>query len=102
MQYLNGFGNEFSSEDPRCPGALPKGQVHSYIVNLGNVNEHSFSYYVVCHTKSMLLVCLSYDGDHFCLLSAAFSIRFNLVTYVPMPYSMAARILRSLCHDVCM
>jgi len=27
MQYLNGFGNEFSSEDPRCPGALPKGQV---------------------------------------------------------------------------
>jgi len=28
VQYLNGFGNEFSSEDPRCPGALPKGQVH--------------------------------------------------------------------------
>jgi len=29
VQYLNGFGNEFSSEDPRCPGALPKGQVYS-------------------------------------------------------------------------
>jgi len=28
LQYLNGFGNEFSSEDPRCPGALPKGQVN--------------------------------------------------------------------------
>ncbi|KAF7238124.1 Homogentisate 1,2-dioxygenase [Varanus komodoensis] len=24
--YMSGFGNEFSSEDPRCPGALPKGQ----------------------------------------------------------------------------
>ncbi|XP_018335123.1 homogentisate 1,2-dioxygenase [Agrilus planipennis] len=26
LQYLRGFGSEFSSEDPRCPGALPKGQ----------------------------------------------------------------------------
>ena len=26
-QYLSGFGNELSSEDPRCPGALPEGQV---------------------------------------------------------------------------
>jgi homogentisate 1,2-dioxygenase len=26
FQYLTGFGNEFSSEDPRCPGALPVGQ----------------------------------------------------------------------------
>ncbi|GLH13956.1 Homogentisate 1,2-dioxygenase, partial [Gryllus bimaculatus] len=25
-QYQSGFGNEFASEDPRCPGALPKGQ----------------------------------------------------------------------------
>uniref|UniRef100_A0A7N6BRN3 Homogentisate 1,2-dioxygenase n=2 Tax=Anabas testudineus TaxID=64144 RepID=A0A7N6BRN3_ANATE len=24
--YMSGFGNEFSSEDPRCPGALPEGQ----------------------------------------------------------------------------
>ena len=23
---MNGFGNEFQSEDPRCPGALPDGQ----------------------------------------------------------------------------
>uniref|UniRef100_A0A674P6Z6 Homogentisate 1,2-dioxygenase n=1 Tax=Takifugu rubripes TaxID=31033 RepID=A0A674P6Z6_TAKRU len=26
MAYMSGFGNEFSSEDPRCPGALPEGQ----------------------------------------------------------------------------
>lgn len=26
FQYLSGFGNEFSSEDERCPGALPLGQ----------------------------------------------------------------------------
>ncbi|XP_052245250.1 homogentisate 1,2-dioxygenase-like isoform X2 [Dreissena polymorpha] len=24
--YLSGFGNEFATEDPRCPGALPEGQ----------------------------------------------------------------------------
>lgn len=26
LQYLSGFGNHFSSEDPRCPDSLPKGQ----------------------------------------------------------------------------
>lgn len=26
LTYLSGFGNEFSTEDPRCPGALPVGQ----------------------------------------------------------------------------
>ncbi|XP_057325552.1 homogentisate 1,2-dioxygenase [Microplitis mediator] len=26
LKYLSGFGNEFASEDPRCPGALPVGQ----------------------------------------------------------------------------
>ncbi|KAL4710877.1 hypothetical protein ACJJTC_002507 [Scirpophaga incertulas] len=26
LKYLNGFGSEFSSEDPRRPGALPEGQ----------------------------------------------------------------------------
>merc|ERR1712013_530872 len=25
-RYLSGFGNEFCSEDPRCPGSLPEGQ----------------------------------------------------------------------------
>lgn len=26
IEYMSGFGSEFSSEDPRCPGSLPKGQ----------------------------------------------------------------------------
>lgn len=26
LKYLTGFGSEFSSEDPRCPGSLPVGQ----------------------------------------------------------------------------
>ncbi|XP_061171238.1 homogentisate 1,2-dioxygenase-like [Saccostrea echinata] len=26
LVYMSGFGNEFSSEDPRCPGSLPVGQ----------------------------------------------------------------------------
>jgi homogentisate 1,2-dioxygenase len=25
-QYLTGFGNEFATEDPRCPASLPAGQ----------------------------------------------------------------------------
>ncbi|KAA8580841.1 hypothetical protein FQN60_013799 [Etheostoma spectabile] len=27
FKYMSGFGNEFSSEDPRCPGSLPEGQL---------------------------------------------------------------------------
>ncbi|XP_053396198.1 homogentisate 1,2-dioxygenase-like isoform X1 [Mercenaria mercenaria] len=26
LKYMSGFGNEFASSDPRCPGALPEGQ----------------------------------------------------------------------------
>ncbi|BFZ09238.1 hypothetical protein BsWGS_12277 [Bradybaena similaris] len=26
LKYLSGFDNEFATEDPRCPGALPEGQ----------------------------------------------------------------------------
>ncbi|XP_071504903.1 homogentisate 1,2-dioxygenase-like [Diadema antillarum] len=26
LEYQSGFGNEFATEDPRCPGALPEGQ----------------------------------------------------------------------------
>merc|ERR1719234_2605135 len=26
LKYQSGFGNEFASCDPRCPGALPEGQ----------------------------------------------------------------------------
>jgi hypothetical protein len=26
LKYMSGFGNEFASEDSRCPGALPEGR----------------------------------------------------------------------------
>merc|ERR1711963_475480 len=26
LKYMSGFDNEFATEDPRCPGALPEGQ----------------------------------------------------------------------------
>ena len=29
---MSGFGNEFTSEDPRCPGALPEGQVWTFSI----------------------------------------------------------------------
>lgn len=28
FQYLSGFGSEFATADPRCPEALPEGQVN--------------------------------------------------------------------------
>lgn len=31
---MSGFGNEFTTEDPRCPGALPESQVLSLCINL--------------------------------------------------------------------
>merc|ERR1712227_228941 len=34
-QYQSGFGNEFASEDARCPGSLPQGQNNPQRVNLG-------------------------------------------------------------------
>jgi len=33
--YQSGFGNEFASEDPRCPGALPKGRNNPQKVKYG-------------------------------------------------------------------
>ncbi|KAM4700182.1 homogentisate 1,2-dioxygenase-like [Discoglossus pictus] len=35
LKYLTGFGNEFSSEDPRCPGALPEGQNNPQVCPYG-------------------------------------------------------------------
>uniref|UniRef100_A0A8C7RJM7 Homogentisate 1,2-dioxygenase n=1 Tax=Oncorhynchus mykiss TaxID=8022 RepID=A0A8C7RJM7_ONCMY len=34
-RYLSGFGNEFSSEDPRCPGSLPEGQNNPQVCPYG-------------------------------------------------------------------
>ncbi|XP_072254558.1 homogentisate 1,2-dioxygenase [Pyxicephalus adspersus] len=34
-QYMSGFGNEFASEDPRCPGALPEGQNNPQVCSYG-------------------------------------------------------------------
>merc|ERR1712168_1607076 len=34
-KYLSGFGNEFSSEDPRCPGSLPEGQNNPQVCPYG-------------------------------------------------------------------
>uniref|UniRef100_A0A8D0HEV9 Homogentisate 1,2-dioxygenase n=2 Tax=Sphenodon punctatus TaxID=8508 RepID=A0A8D0HEV9_SPHPU len=33
--YMSGFGNEFASEDPRCPGALPEGQNNPQVCPYG-------------------------------------------------------------------
>uniref|UniRef100_A0A8C6UR79 Homogentisate 1,2-dioxygenase n=1 Tax=Neogobius melanostomus TaxID=47308 RepID=A0A8C6UR79_9GOBI len=35
LKYMSGFGNEFSSEDPRCPGALPDGQNNPQVCPYG-------------------------------------------------------------------
>lgn len=34
-RYQSGFGNEFASEDPRCPGALPEGQNNPQVCSYG-------------------------------------------------------------------
>ncbi|KAM5125126.1 homogentisate 1,2-dioxygenase-like, partial [Mantella aurantiaca] len=33
--YISGFGNEFASEDPRCPGSLPEGQNNPQVCPFG-------------------------------------------------------------------
>ncbi|TNN89049.1 Homogentisate 1,2-dioxygenase [Liparis tanakae] len=35
LKYMSGFGNEFSSEDPRCPGSLPEGQNNPQVCPYG-------------------------------------------------------------------
>jgi len=35
LEYQAGFGNHFSSEDPRCPGALPEGQNNPQVCKYG-------------------------------------------------------------------
>jgi len=35
LKYLSGFGNEFASEDSRCPGSLPQGQNNPQVCKYG-------------------------------------------------------------------
>ncbi|KAH9381779.1 hypothetical protein HPB48_009813 [Haemaphysalis longicornis] len=35
LSYLTGFGSEFASEDPRCPGSLPEGQNNPQVCPYG-------------------------------------------------------------------
>uniref|UniRef100_A0A671T519 Homogentisate 1,2-dioxygenase n=1 Tax=Sinocyclocheilus anshuiensis TaxID=1608454 RepID=A0A671T519_9TELE len=35
LKYMSGFGNEFASEDPRCPGSLPEGQNNPQVCPYG-------------------------------------------------------------------
>lgn len=35
LHYLTGFGSEFASEDPRCPGSLPEGQNNPQVCPYG-------------------------------------------------------------------
>lgn len=35
LQYLTGFGSEFATEDPRCPGSLPEGQNNPQVCPYG-------------------------------------------------------------------
>uniref|UniRef100_A0A0K0EZD4 Homogentisate 1,2-dioxygenase n=1 Tax=Strongyloides venezuelensis TaxID=75913 RepID=A0A0K0EZD4_STRVS len=35
LKYQTGFGNEFATEDPRCPGVLPEGQNSPQVCNYG-------------------------------------------------------------------
>ncbi|XP_051737953.1 homogentisate 1,2-dioxygenase isoform X1 [Ctenopharyngodon idella] len=39
LKYMSGFGNEFASEDPRCPGSLPEGQNNPQVCPYGLYNE---------------------------------------------------------------
>lgn len=83
LQYQSGFGNEFSSTDPRCPGALPEGQNSPQQCPYGlyaeqlsgtaftaprKVNQRSWLYRIkpsVCHTpfKSIKLRCFEASKD---------------------------------------
>uniref|UniRef100_A0A8C7RI67 Homogentisate 1,2-dioxygenase n=1 Tax=Oncorhynchus mykiss TaxID=8022 RepID=A0A8C7RI67_ONCMY len=52
FQYLSGFGNEFSSEDPCCPGALPEGQNNPQVCPYGLYTEQLSGYAFTCTQPS--------------------------------------------------
>ncbi|KAJ4925103.1 hypothetical protein JOQ06_017840, partial [Pogonophryne albipinna] len=39
VPYMSGFGNDLSSEDPRCPGSLPEGQNNPQVCPYGLYSE---------------------------------------------------------------
>lgn len=83
FQYLSGFGSEFVSEDPRCPGSVPSGQnnpqkcpyglyaeqlsgtaftgmfklqIHGKVVNITVVNIFFLAYYT--REDSIFVICM--------------------------------------------
>lgn len=83
LKYMSGFGNEHSSEDPRCPGALPEGQNNPQVCPYGlyaeqlsgsaftcprSTNRRSWLYRIlpsVCHKpfQPMAQGYLTHDWD---------------------------------------
>lgn len=57
-KYMSGFGNDFASEDPRCPGALPAGQNSPQVCPYGLYAEQlsgsAFTCPRLCNKKSWL------------------------------------------------
>ena len=61
FQYQTGFGNTFSSEDPRCPGALPEGQNNpqkcpygTYAEQLSGTAFTGNHHYLIMHLAHLL------------------------------------------------
>ncbi|XP_063150674.1 homogentisate 1,2-dioxygenase isoform X2 [Candoia aspera] len=52
LKYMSGFGNEFSSEDPRCPGALPEGQNNPQVCPYGLYAEQLSGSAFTCSRSS--------------------------------------------------
>ena len=56
FQYQVGFDNSFSSEDPRCPGALPEGQNNPQKCPYGTYAEQlsgtAFTGIFICNIKT--------------------------------------------------
>ncbi|XP_053226939.1 homogentisate 1,2-dioxygenase isoform X2 [Podarcis raffonei] len=50
LKYMSGFGNEFSSEDPRCPGALPEGQLRWRPFEIPKATQRKVDFVTGLHT----------------------------------------------------
>ncbi|TSK98502.1 Homogentisate 1,2-dioxygenase [Bagarius yarrelli] len=64
LKYLSGFGNEFVSEDPRCPGALPEGQNNPQVCPYGLYAEQLSGSAFTCPRGTNKRRCFqNSDGD---------------------------------------